>query len=495
MSRWSLRSRLTVSVTVVFAAVAIAGTALALRALDANLQAGARLAAETLLDDYTQSLVGEASAIGVVEDDQQMRFLYLDGGGQEISEFDYLDVLFGSVYDADFPSEAAIAFDEPGQDLIIGPVAAGETVEVIGPIDPATIDLDAVTFDPLADAVLSPSVTLDYGPEVVVVARTLSLADGSEVTVGVSNPMAPVRQGMASVATAAWIIVPLLILVVAAISWISTTRALAPIDRVTRRARAITADDLSARLPIPAGDDEVRALVDTVNDLLGRIEASRHQQRRLIADASHELRSPVAASRVQLEVGLTTLTSAEEWQATAKAVLDEQEQLSDLVDDLLALSRLDESSEGTAEPVDVVGLVVAEAGRARVPVPKVSVRPELDAWVLGDEELLRRVFRNVVDNAARHAAATVEVTVERATSSVLIHVDDDGPGVPESDRERVFQRFTRLDESRSRHGGGTGLGLAIVAGVVAAHEGMVVCTDGPLGGARFTIELPAVDGP
>jgi signal transduction histidine kinase len=487
-----------VLVTAAFAAAVIPGSALTLRALEADLRDGLRLGASTVLTDYVDAIVGEALTVGVVGDDQGMRFVYLDDEGREISELAYLNLLYGG--DGGFEQLAETVID--GQTVIVelgglleelddDSMVGGEIVvtESFG-----AIPVEAVELDPVSDARFSSVGPIDLGDEVVAVGQTVTLADGTEVTVAVSSPLVLVADGMETIVQATFLLVPLLIVAVAAMTWMATTRALAPIDRVTRRARAITAERLSERLPVPPTNDEVRALVDTVNEMLARLEGSQQQQRRLIADASHELRSPVAASRAQLEVALSIGSAGAtpvDWETTAKTVLVEQEQLSELVDGLLALSRLDESGVDPVGLVDVVELVGRESSRPRMPKPVVVVRPGLDGRVRGDETLLLRAVRNVVDNAARFAKDRVEIGVERTTGSVRIVVDDDGDGVAEADRERIFERFTRLEESRTRDAGGAGLGLAITRTVVEAHGGTVTCAASPLGGARFTLELPA----
>jgi signal transduction histidine kinase len=206
-----------------------------------------------------------------------------------------------------------------------------------------------------------------------------------------------------------------------------------------------------------------------------------------VADASHELRSPVAASRVQLEVGLAD-PDATDWRTTATAVLAEQRHLSRLVDDLLALGRLDEGGIGPTAEVDLDDVIGREATRPQsVPVVVEECQP---VRLLGSEQLLTRLVRNLIDNAARHAATAVHVSLRRNGQRATLDIDDNGPGVPPVDRDRIFQRFTRLDEARGRTDGGAGLGLAIAREVARAHGGDVRCDDSPRGGARFTVTLP-----
>ncbi|WP_407939755.1 HAMP domain-containing sensor histidine kinase [Nocardioides anomalus] len=254
-----------------------------------------------------------------------------------------------------------------------------------------------------------------------------------------------------------------------------------------RRAASLSADDLGARLPVPVGGDEVARLASTLNELLDRVEDSTRSRRRFVADASHELRSPVATIRALLEsdrvaahpggpAGLST------------EVLEETARLAALIDDLLLLARGDASRPRDHGPVDLSRLVTSEARRARTVPFETDVEPGLR--VVGDPALLRAVVRNLLDNAERFATAGVVVAAHRQGAEVVVEVVDDGPGVPPADRDRIFERFVRLDDSRSRAAGGTGLGLAIVRQVVSDHGGTVTVGPAATAGARFVVRLP-----
>jgi signal transduction histidine kinase len=264
-------------------------------------------------------------------------------------------------------------------------------------------------------------------------------------------------------------------------------RTLRPVHLITRRTRSITDANLSERVPVPESRDDIAELATTMNAMLARLDHAQRRQREFVADASHELRSPIAASVTQLEVALAHPTGSS-WEATAAAVLDEQTQLGHLVDDLLALSQLDEQGVGAIAPLDLCELVVDELAR---PHPR-PIDATIAARVLveGNRAHLTRAIRNVVDNACDHAASAVGVSVSYVGDRPTIQVDDDGPGIPAEQRSRVFDRFARLDEPRSRNNGGAGLGLAIVREVVVAHGGAVTCTDSPAGGARITLDFP-----
>jgi signal transduction histidine kinase len=220
--------------------------------------------------------------------------------------------------------------------------------------------------------------------------------------------------------------------------------------------------------------------------MLGRLERSTETSRRLVADASHELRTPVAVMRTELEVARRA--GANDWSATSDILLDELGRLQALVDDLLLLARGDERALA-GDDVDLGDVVANSAARRRrVPV-------ELDVGervvVSGDAAALGRAVDHLIANAARAATARVVVTVGAADGAVAVRVDDDGPGIPVAQRSVVVRRFVRLDEGRSRDEGGAGLGLAVAHDVAAGHGGKLEITESPLGGARVSIVVPA----
>ena len=291
---------------------------------------------------------------------------------------------------------------------------------------------------------------------------------------------------------------PLLLLLVGGTAWVIVGRALRPIDAIRAEASQITTDDLHRRLPEPPSGDEITRLARTMNDMLDRLEQSIEREKLFIADASHELRSPLASLRAQLEIGVAG-GDRTDWQATAADALAEEARIEQLVKGLLLLARLDQqrltgpkrdSLADAITVVDLADIVTADkAGRAARPGSEVTPRVEGPVPVAMDAELARRVVANLVDNAQRHAASTVTVTVGTAGDWAEMVVQDDGPGVPPAERDRVFERFTRLDAARSADDGGAGLGLAIVKDIVVRHGGRVGFTDSPKG-ARVVVTLP-----
>ncbi|MFJ4203872.1 sensor histidine kinase [Streptomyces sviceus] len=277
---------------------------------------------------------------------------------------------------------------------------------------------------------------------------------------------------------------PVLLAVVARVTWTVTRRALRPVEAIRSEMAAITAsEDLARRVPVPDTHDEVARLARTTNETLAALETSVERQRRFVADASHELRSPIASLRTQLEVA-----AAHPELLDLDGAVEDTVRLQRLAADLLLLARLDAGERVADARVELAALVRERAaGR-----PGVSVRAEA-VEVTGSRGQLERVLDNLLDNARRHARSAVVVTVRRdGEHRAVVEVADDGDGVPAGDRERIFERFVRLDEARARDDGGAGLGLAIARDVAARHGGTLTVRDAPAGGALFELRLPGV---
>jgi len=322
--------------------------------------------------------------------------------------------------------------------------------------------------------------------------QTVATQQG-QITLIADRSLADVNQTIHSVDAALWLGVPALVLAVALLAWYLAGRALRPVEAIRAEAAAITGSTMHRRVPEPAGDDEVGRLARTMNAMLDRLEQSSVRQRQFVSDASHELRSPVAAIRAQLEVALRRGAQTN-WPPVARRVLDEDHRLEAAVGELLELARIEESTTERPAPVDVDvdDLVFEEVSRVRaVPIDTSKVSA---GRVEGDAAQLARLVRNLLDNASSHARSQVNVSVVTDDGWVVLTVDDDGPGIPLEDRERVFDRFTRLDEGRDRGGGGAGLGLAMVRAIAQRHGGEVTVDDAPSGGARLVVRLPA-EGP
>lgn len=285
---------------------------------------------------------------------------------------------------------------------------------------------------------------------------------------------------------------PVLVLLVGATTWVVTGRTLRPVEAIRTEVTAITNAQLDRRVPEPEGEDEVARLARTMNEMLVRLEVSRDRQRRFVSDAGHELRSPIATIRHELETLLANPHRTDIMEL-ANGLLAEDLRMQALVEDLLVLARTDEGTVAlNRRAVDLDDIVLAEAARLRSRgIVRVDGSGVSAGQVLGDPTQLARVVRNLVDNAERHATGAVSVSVQELDGQVVLTVADDGPGIAVVDRTRVFDRFTRLDDARARRTGGYGLGLAIVREVVAAHGGSVSIEGAPAGGARVVVELPA----
>ncbi|HST66722.1 MAG TPA: ATP-binding protein [Mycobacteriales bacterium] len=301
-------------------------------------------------------------------------------------------------------------------------------------------------------------------------------------TVVVAVDFGGARSGTKVLALGIAIGAPLLLAVVALATWWVTGRALRPVEALRRGAAGLSGP---GRLPVPRAQDEIRRLAETLNEMLGRLDAAGARQRAFVSDAAHELRSPLASARTQLEVA-AVVDAGTPAGALATDVLLDVERLGRLVDDLLLLARLDEAPRRPRVAVDLHALATDVVGRyaaARVPV---TLDPcESSCVVSAEAGAVRRVLVNLIDNAVRHARSSVRVSVGPAR----LCVTDDGPGIPAADRERVFDRFTRLDTDRGRISGGAGLGLAIVRELVTANGGTVTLGDaGP--GLVATVDSP-----
>jgi len=322
------------------------------------------------------------------------------------------------------------------------------------------------------------------------VGRGASSAGGTS-TVIVGRSLDDVQEATRAATGLLLLGVPVLVLVVGLVTWWITARALWPVESIRAEVERITAGGLGRRVPEPATGDEVARLATTMNRMLAGLESAETRQRRFVSDAAHELRSPVASIRQHAEVAIAhpDATSSRE---LAGLVHRENLRVERLVDDLLLLARLDEGVGPGADQVDLDDVVLAEAARLRastsLTVDTTGVGP---ARVIGRSGELERLVRNLADNAARHAERVVSLALVDDGGRAVFRVDDDGSGVDPSERDRVFDRFVRLDAARSRDGGGAGLGLAIVRAVAEAHGGRVEL-DSRLGaGAAFTISIPA----
>ncbi|WP_158566963.1 sensor histidine kinase [Actinomadura craniellae] len=272
----------------------------------------------------------------------------------------------------------------------------------------------------------------------------------------------------------------------AGIYWM-VTKTLAPMNAIRTELAEITATNLDRRVPVPK-HQELRLMAETVNATLDRLQNAVDQLRRFTSEASHDLRSPITAMRTHLEEALLYPEDTD-WPRLTTEVLSGVERQQAIVTDLLTLSRLDSGLPLYREPTDLARLVEAELGRR--PPARVGIVRKLGEGVIVDCDRLRitRLLTNLLDNAERHATGQITVTVRFQDSSAVLEVADDGEGVPPEHREKIFERFTRLEASRSRDPAGTGLGLPICRDIAKAHHGTLALEDSDHG-ARFVLYLP-----
>lgn len=351
---------------------------------------------------------------------------------------------------------------------------------------------------PLAATVVPPGDTVTVGRvqlpaergDYWVIARGAATPAGA-VTVLVGGNREPVETVVGTVAKMLAISGPLVVALVAWATHLLVGRALDPVERIRARVDAISTEQLDERVPVPPSGDEIAHLAQTMNRMLTRLQTGHTAQRRFISDASHELRSPLSAISTALELAHNRPEMLDT-ELLDESLIPETRRMRDLVDDLLLLARADEHQlKMRAEAVDLDDLLTAETTRLQGN-PRLTVTSRVSAArVTGDRGQLTRMVRNLVDNAARHARSTVELDCHRHGEHAVIRIADDGPGIPADQRERVFERFVRLDAARTRDAGGSGLGLAIVAEIVAAHRGTVSIGERAGGGACVTVTLTA----
>lgn len=314
---------------------------------------------------------------------------------------------------------------------------------------------------------------------------------GDGVTAYVGTSLEDEREVIFELTRSLVIGLPLLVILFAAGTWLMVGRTLRPVEDIRAEVASISHRRLDRRVPTPSTNDEIGRLARTMNEMLGRLEDASNRQRDFVGNASHELRSPLAAFRTQLEVAAAHPEGAD-WPSLAASLMADSNRMEGLVHDLLFLAREDAEDTRPLKPVDLDDVVLEEVARIRSTCPA-EVRTEGvgAAPLLGHSEDLVWLVRNLLDNACAHASSRVDVTLTTTDGRVELIVADDGPGVAPEDRTRIFDRFYRADPVRNRHSSGTGLGLAIVAAVVETHGGTIDVTDGDPG-ARFVVSLPTM---
>jgi signal transduction histidine kinase len=440
----SIRVRTTAAaVLVVGVSLLIAAVAMVIvlkRSLRDHVQSSAHIRAEAIADELE---LGSLNAVTVVGDEDEEFVQVVNADGQVVSA------------SPNVAGQAPMASLKPGEASEVEPVP------------------------------------FETGPFMVVASR--SAGPGGPLTVLVGRSLEGVTEAAGVVTGILSVAVPLLLVVVGAVTWRVVGRALAPVEAIRSEVEAISSKELYRRVPNPPGTDEIGRLARTMNRMLGRLEEGYVRERRFVSDASHELRSPVATIRQHAEVALTHPEGTNLGEL-AEVVLEENLRLQRIVEDLLLLSKID---EGTLQlrlaPVDLDDLIFEEAARLRTATTlKIDVAEVSAGRVSGDRDKLERLLRNLTENASRHARSTIALSLRERNGEVVMTVDDDGAGVGKTHRWRIFDRFVRLEESRDRDSGGSGLGLAIVREIAGFHRGTVAVLDSALGGARFEVRLPSL---
>ena len=368
-------------------------------------------------------------------------------------------------------------------------ITADRVVVAVSPGLAATVRLDVFPAPEVgaqaAQTVPGPVVGGNGSTHYRVVARTVDTPVG-ELTVYAASSLRAEEKSVAALVAGLWVGLPLLTLLAVAGIWFVVGRSLSPVERMRREVAAIPGTRSDQRISAHARAAELDRLAATMNGLLQRIDDAAMARRQFLADASHELRSPLASARAQLEVGLA-YPSGTDWPATASEVMVDIDRLQSLASELLDLARVDGGGRPTtAERLNLAALVAAEL--ARYTDQRITLEGS-EAWVTADAALLVRLVRNLADNALRHARLAVRITVVADGQSARLSVWNDGASIPVADRERVFEPFTRLDEARASDEGGAGLGLSIARRVTELHGGSLVVGSSDTG-AEFVATLP-----
>jgi len=286
---------------------------------------------------------------------------------------------------------------------------------------------------------------------------------------------------------------PVLALLLGLLAWWLTGRTLRPVAAIQKEVQEISGSDLHRRVPVPQTDDELAELARTMNSMLSRVESATARQQQFVDDASHELRTPLTRMRTDLGVAIAH-PGNEPAPTTLRRLLEDATDLQQLLHDLLYLARTPHDHVALRDEVDLDDIAINAARELRAGTTLVVDTTGVGtARVAGDARELDRAVRNLLDNAARHARTVVSISTSTSDGCCHVVIDDDGTGIPPPDRDRIFERFTRLDEARSRTDGGAGLGLAIVNDIATRHGGRVLVVDAPTGGARFILEIPTAD--
>jgi signal transduction histidine kinase len=452
-SRWGVRKRATATAVFVVAVALLIGGLTLLVALQTSLVAAAEAAARGEAEEVAAQISGQG----------------LDEGRRFIESAAH----FGQYVQILNPDGSVLASSVPA--------AAAAPLTGLRPDDGQTLIQDVPGLPSLGDdddfLVVATGVRANGVLHTVVVAATIQVE---------ANTLGTVSWFMLGAT-------PLLLTLVGIAVWVLVGRSLRQVERIRDQVAMISARRLDGRVEVPPTADEMQALAQTMNSMLDRLEAADQEQRRFVSDASHELRSPLATLSAGVEIAAAD-PSGRTWEEMKSVLAGETARMRYLVEDLLTLAKTNDGGlRLEMTDVDLDDILNDEIGRLRsTSRHRIDARLE-PARITGDARRLAQVVRNVLDNADRYAKSVITIEVHNAEAQVVISIDNDGPPVPAPDRERIFERFVRLDESRSRERGGSGLGLAIAAAVMGAHHGSIGASETPGGGCRFEMLFPRAD--
>jgi signal transduction histidine kinase len=397
------------------------------------------------------------------------------------------DIVAGLSEDSPADLDGGLLNDDPR-------IASVQIVNLDGTVNRRTASAPDTPLLPLGDVTskLRSGVAISSARDGNVrVSSQLADSPGGRYAVLVAGASQAAESTVAKVVMLLAVAAPFVIGVAAAASYRLVKRSLRSVDAIRIRVAEISSSQLAERVPVPLQNDEISALAITMNQMLARIEAGHIAQRQFVGDASHELRSPLATIIAVLEVRDAHVELRDDAELADSTLLPEAYRMQALLEDLLTLARADEAAlDLRNDEVRLDEIATSEADRLRRETQldvHTDIRP---TKLVGDTGAILRVVRNLVDNAARHADGRVDIEVTRRLGAAILVVGDDGPGIPESERRRVFDRFVRLDSDRARSRGGTGLGLSIVADIVAAHGGTVAVAGRDGGGTQVIVTLP-----